>query len=60
MAYSPEVDVSSVYMNIGTYMSSETETGFLTVINISTVVAVDTANPVQITLAATEFVVKPL
>jgi len=41
-------------------MSSETETGFLTVINISTVVAVDTANPVQITLAATEFVVKPL
>lgn len=41
-------------------MSSVTVVGFLIVMNISTVVAVDTENPVQITLAATEFVVKPL
>lgn len=41
-------------------MSSVTVVGFLTVMNISTVVAVETANSVQITLAATEFVVKPL
>ena len=41
-------------------MSSGTEAGLGTVMNISTVVDVDTAKPVQITLAATELIVRPL
>lgn len=41
-------------------MSSGTEAGLGAVMNISTVVEVETANPVQTILAATEFVVKPL
>jgi len=43
-------------MKIGTYMSSGTDAGFGAVMNISTVVDVETANPVQIILAATELV----